>query len=179
MFHGVPGDVELGAASGNLCPRPRWDGGQVVQGTLSAGLCPLLAAARLPLLKAHRFSHSLGKDGQEWLSPGSAMGQACASERAAAMEQELSGILASKRGGDCLLQRAARYSSWWDGGAGVPATGPPGLQPGGRPSSSSIPTPSPIIGLLPVLDKTFREELKSCGRSGDSGVLGETRLDSS
>lgn len=104
----------------------RWDGGQ-----LSREPC-LLACARcsrpalLPLLKAHRFSHSLEKAGQEWLSPGSAMGQACGVS-AAGIQQELSreslpgwGCQQEGRG---LLQRAARCSSWWDPGAGVPAMG--------------------------------------------------------
>lgn len=41
-----------------------------------AGACRLLSVP-LPLLKAHRFSHSLERAGQEWLSAELAMGAAC------------------------------------------------------------------------------------------------------
>lgn len=61
--------MELGAGSGRVC----------VPGQEKAPGCPGSPAcwsllAPLPLLKAHRFSHSLERAGQEWLSPELAMG---------------------------------------------------------------------------------------------------------
>lgn len=115
-----------------------------------AGACRLLSVP-LPLLKAHRFSHSLERAGQEWLSAELAMGAACG-------ECELSGgdeagtqlgILArmglpargagaaSKRGGDCckgLPDTSADGSLGLGWGAGVSSWGAQVLQAGGRPS---------------------------------------------
>lgn len=80
VLHGAHRDLDLGAGSGSLRPRPRrgsrWDAGQVVQGTLPVACAHCSLPALLPLLKAHRFSHSLEKAGQEWLSTELAMGQA-------------------------------------------------------------------------------------------------------
>lgn len=97
---------------------------------------PLVTASCLPLLKAHRFSHSLEKAGQEWLSTESAMGavRACESLSVSWAGNPCQDGAASKRGGDCLQglpdTSADRSLGLQQGGWGFQLRGPgtPGLR---------------------------------------------------
>lgn len=62
------------------CPRPR-KGSRLSREPCRGGRACWSLPTPLPLLKAHRFSHSLERAGQEWLSAELAMGaHACESE---------------------------------------------------------------------------------------------------
>lgn len=156
----------------------RWEGGQVVQGTLCAGLCPLLAVCPLTSLEGPPLQPQLreGWPGvvEPWVSHGAGLRASECSWDGAELSRESLPGWGCQQEGRGLLQRLPDAAAGGILGLAF-GYGGPWLQSGGRPSSSSIPTPSPI-GLLPGLDKTFQEELKSGGRRG-VGPRGNRLLD--